>query len=38
MEAGVADGRGRRGSMRKVIYLLASLAAVVLAVGAGWKP
>jgi hypothetical protein len=38
MEAGIGDGRGRRGSMRKVVYALASLAALVLAVGAGWKP
>jgi hypothetical protein len=38
MEAGIADGRGRRGSMRKVFYSLVSLAALVMAVGAGWKP
>jgi hypothetical protein len=39
VEAELGDGRGRRGTtMRKIIYALASLAALAMAVGAGWKP
>jgi hypothetical protein len=38
VEAVLGDGRGRRGTMRKILYALASLAAVAMAVGAGWKP
>jgi len=28
----------RRGSVRRLLYSLMSLAALVMAVGAGWKP
>jgi hypothetical protein len=38
VEAELGDGRGRRGTMRKIIYALASLAVLAMAVGAGWKP
>jgi hypothetical protein len=41
VEASVADARGRRGTMmrmRRIIYALASLAALLMAVGAGWRP
>jgi hypothetical protein len=39
VEAELGTGRGRRGMrMRKIIYALASLAALAMAVGAGWKP